>query len=120
MVRARTHTHTNKPVYEREDVTLLWSQAVHRDRKVTANWHDIIVTKKKKRENMHTDRCGNTHRQKCVQKEAEKKLKYKSLCIEIQSMWLLKCKIIPLIIVATGIVTNFERKIWKPCQETIQ
>ena len=32
-----------------------------------------------------------------VQKEAEKKLKYKSLCIEIQQMWNLKCTIIPVI-----------------------
>jgi hypothetical protein len=31
-----------------------------------------------------------------VQKEAEKKLKYKSLCMEIQRMWDLKCMIIPL------------------------
>ena len=30
-----------------------------------------------------------------VQKEAEKKLKYKSLCIEIQRMWKLKCTIVP-------------------------
>jgi hypothetical protein len=29
-----------------------------------------------------------------VRKEAEKKLKYKSLCIEIQLMWNLKCTII--------------------------
>ena len=42
----------------------------------------------------------------CVQKEAEKKLKYKSLCTEIQWMWNLKCKIIPEIIGATGIVTK--------------
>ena len=45
-----------------------------------------------------------------VQKEAEKKLKYKSLCIEIQRMWNLKCTIIPIIIGATGIVTRSLRK----------
>jgi len=46
-----------------------------------------------------------------VQKEAEKKLKYKSLCIEIQRMWNVKCTIIPVIITgATGIVTRGLRK----------
>ena len=45
-----------------------------------------------------------------VQKEAEKKLKYKSLCIEIQRMWKLKCTIIPLTIGATGIVTRSLKK----------
>ena len=45
-----------------------------------------------------------------VQKEAEKKLKYKSLCTEIQRMWNLKCTIIPIIIGATGIVTRSLRK----------
>jgi hypothetical protein len=45
-----------------------------------------------------------------VQNEAEKKLKYKSLCIEIQRMWNLKCTIIPVIIGAIGIVTRSLRK----------
>ena len=45
-----------------------------------------------------------------LQKEAEKKLKYKSLCIEIQRMWNLKCTIMPIIIGATGIVTRSLRK----------
>jgi hypothetical protein len=45
-----------------------------------------------------------------VQKEVEKKLKYKSLCIEIQQMWNLKCTIIPVIIGATGIATGSLRK----------
>jgi hypothetical protein len=43
------------PLYEEGDVTVLWNQAVHTDRKVTANRPDIII-KNKKRENMHTDR----------------------------------------------------------------
>jgi hypothetical protein len=45
-----------------------------------------------------------------VQKEAEKKLKYNSLGIEIQQMWNLKYAIILVIIGATGIVTKSLRK----------
>jgi hypothetical protein len=45
-----------------------------------------------------------------VQKEAVKKLKYRSVCIEIQRMWNLKCMITPVIIGATGIVTSSLRK----------
>jgi hypothetical protein len=45
-----------------------------------------------------------------VKKEAEKKLKYNSLCIEIHRMLNLKCTIIPIIIGATGIVTRSLRK----------
>ena len=59
---------------------------------------------------MHTDRCGNNRREKCCAKEAEKKLKYKSLSPEIQRMWNLKCTITPVIIAATGTVTRSLRK----------
>jgi len=45
-----------------------------------------------------------------VQKETEKKLKYKSLCTEIQRMCNLKCTIVPVITGATGIVTRSLRK----------
>ena len=45
-----------------------------------------------------------------VEKEAEKKLKYKRLCIEMQRMWNLKCTIVPVIIGATGIVTRSLKK----------
>ena len=43
-------------------------------------------------------------------KEAENKLKYKRLFIEIQRMWNLKCTIVPVIIGATGIVTRSLKK----------
>ena len=75
------YTHMPKPVYEKGDVAVLWSHAVHTDREVTANRPDIIIknTKKKTRTLIDVaipaDRNGE-------QKEAEKKLKYKSLCIE--------------------------------------
>ena len=42
-----------------------------------------------------------------VQKEAEKMLKYKSLCIEIQRMWNLKCTIIPVITLGNKISLFF-------------
>jgi len=45
-----------------------------------------------------------------MQTEAEKKLKYESLCIEIQRLWNIKCKIIPVTTAATGIVTKGLRK----------
>jgi hypothetical protein len=45
-----------------------------------------------------------------IQKEAEKKLKYKNLNIEIQIMWNMKCFVIPVIIGATGIVTKSSQK----------
>ena len=53
---------------------MLWNQAVHTDREVTANRPDIII-KNKKRENMHTDRCGNTRRQKYCAKGSGKEVK---------------------------------------------
>jgi hypothetical protein len=67
-----------------------------------ANRSERII-KNQKRENMHTHKRGNTVDRNVTQKEVEKKLKYKSLCIEIQQMWKMKCKIIPVIIGAIGI-----------------
>ena len=45
-----------------------------------------------------------------IKKEAEKILKYKELTIEIQRMWNIKTKVIPVIIGATGIISKPFRK----------
>jgi hypothetical protein len=98
-----------KPVYEEGDVTVLWNQAVHTDREVTANRPDIKIKNKKEKIRKLIDVAIPAERN-VVQKEAEKKLKYKSLFIEIQRMWILKCTIIPTVIGATGIVTRSLKK----------
>jgi len=103
------YTHMAKPVYEDGDVTVLWKQAVHTDREVTANRLDIIIKNKKEKTCTLIDVVIPANRN-VVQKEAEKKLNYKSLCIEIQRMWNLKCTIIPVIIGAIGIVMRSLRK----------
>jgi hypothetical protein len=94
-------------VYVQETVTVSWNQAVHTDREVTAKRPDIII---KNRKNMHTDRCGNTCRQKWHIKERAKEAKIQEFMYRVQQMWHLKCKIIPVIIAATGILTEGLRK----------
>jgi hypothetical protein len=77
------YTHKPKPVYEKGDVTVLWNQAVHTDREVTANRPDIIIKNNKEKRCTLIDVAIPADRN-VVQKEAGKKLKYKSLCIQIQ------------------------------------
>jgi len=93
----------------KREMSLLWNQAVHTDREVTVNRPDIIIKNKKGKICTLIDVAipidGNV-----VQKEAQEKLKYKSLCIEIQRMWNLKCTIMPVITGATGIVTRSLKK----------
>jgi hypothetical protein len=101
-------------------VSVLWNQTVliHTDREVTVNRADMIIKNKKEKTCALIDVAIPADRN-VVQKEPEKKLKYNSLGTEIQRMWNLKCTIMPVIIVATGIVTKSLRKIWKLYQETL-
>ena len=57
---------------------MLWNQAVHTDRAVTANRLDIIIKNKKEKTCTLIDVAIPADRN-VVQKEAEKKLKYKSM-----------------------------------------
>jgi hypothetical protein len=96
-------------VYEEGDVTVLWNQEVHTDTEVTANRPDIIIKNKKEKACTLIDVAIPADRN-VVQPTNARSIQYKSLCIEIQRMWNLKCTIIPVIIGATGIVRRSLRK----------
>jgi hypothetical protein len=68
-------------VYEEGDVTVLWNQAVHTDREVTANRTDIIIKNEKEKTCTLIDVTVPADRN-VVQQEAEKKLKYRSSGID--------------------------------------
>jgi hypothetical protein len=76
---------------------------------VTANRLDIIIKNKNEKACVLIDVAIAVGRN-VTQKEAEKELKYKSLCIEIPRMWNMKCMIIPVVIGAAGIVTRSLRR----------
>jgi hypothetical protein len=78
----KTGTHIPKAVCEHEDVTVLWNEGVQTGREVLGNGPHIV---KNKVDIIFllTDVAVPSDRN-VIQKEAENKLKYKSLSIEIQ------------------------------------
>jgi hypothetical protein len=103
------YSHIPKPVTEHEDVTVLWNQGRQTDREVLANRPDIIIKNKKDKTCLLIDVAIPVDKN-VIQKEAEKKLKYRNLSIEIQRMWNMKCFVIPVIIGATGILSKSLQK----------
>jgi hypothetical protein len=75
------------------------------NKEVLANRPDFIIKSKKDEICLLVDVAILSDRN-VIQKETEKKLKYKNLNIEIQRMWSMKCFVIPVITVVTGIVTK--------------
>jgi hypothetical protein len=85
------------------------NQGIQTDREVLANMTDIIIKNKKDKTCLLIG-VAIPSDNNVMQKEAEKKLKYKNLSIEIQRMWNMKCFVIPVIIEATGIVSKSLQK----------
>jgi hypothetical protein len=75
------HTHT-KSVCEHEAVTGLWNQWKRTQKELTANRQDIISKNKEEKTCILIDVAIPADRN-ITQREAERKLKYSSSCIEI-------------------------------------
>jgi hypothetical protein len=78
----------------------MWNQKVQTDKTIPNNKPDIIIRDNEKGTCMLIDVAISGDRN-VIKKEAEKILKYEDLTIEIQRMWNLKTKVIPVIIGST-------------------
>ena len=87
------------------NLTILWNQQVQTDRTIPNNKPDIIIRDNEKGTCMLID-VAISGKRNVTKKETEKILKYKDLTIEIQRMWNVKTKVIPVIIGATGTVSK--------------
>ena len=87
----------------------MWNKQVQTDRTIPDNKPDIIIRDNEKGTCMIIDVAISGDRN-VIQKEAEKILKYKDLTREIQRMWNVKAKVIPVIIGATGTISKSFRK----------
>ena len=72
---------------------------------IIINKPDIVIRDNGKRTCMLIDVAISGDRN-VIKKEAEKILKYKELAIEIQRMWNVKIKVIPVIIGANGTISK--------------
>jgi len=90
-------------------VTILWNQQLQTDSTIPNNKPDIVIRDNERGTCMLIDVAISGHRN-VIKKEAEKIIKYKDLTIEIQRMWNVKTKVIPVIIGATGTISKSFRK----------
>jgi len=82
---------------------------VQTDRIIPTNKLDIIIHDNKQGKRMLIDDAIPGDRN-AIKKKAEKILKYKDLIIEIQRMWNVKAKVIPVITWATGTISESLRQ----------
>ena len=86
-------------------MTILWNQQVQTDRTIPNNKPGITIRDNKNRTCMLIGVAIPGDRN-VIKKGVEKILKYKDLTIEIQRMWNVKTRVIPVIIGANGTISN--------------
>jgi hypothetical protein len=82
---------------------------VQTDRAIPSNKPDIIIRDNEKGTCMLIDVAISGDRN-VIKKEAENILNYKDLTIEMQRMWNIKTRVIPVVIGATGTISKSFRK----------
>ena len=89
--------------------TILWDYSIITDRKILANRPDIVIHDRKSKTCMLID-VSIPDDKNIALKEAEKISKYKNLEIEINWMWNVKTKVVPVVVGALGTLRKYFTK----------
>ncbi|KAI5748289.1 hypothetical protein M8J77_023892 [Diaphorina citri] len=114
-VKDKWYEHTPNAVEKNPDgnIVVLWDQQIQTDRTINANKPDIVIKDLTKKECFIID-VAIPNDSNLIEKESEKKLKYKDLLIEIQRMWGLKAQVVPVIVGTMGATSkNLEEYLGK-------
>ena len=90
-------------------VTVWWNQLVQHDRAITDNKRDIIIRDNEKGTCVLIDVAISGDRN-VIKEEAEDILKCRDLILEIQRVWNVKSKVIPVITGANGTISKSLRQ----------
>lgn len=97
------YEHHPDAVTEGKNVTILWDFSIQTDRAIQANRPDIVIKDRKNKECLLIDMSVPSDRNVSA-KTFEKISKYKDLEIEVEKMWHLKSRTIPVVIGALGLI----------------
>ena len=96
------YEHTPWSMVNINEITILWNHSIITDRKILANRPDVVIHDRKSKSWMLID-ISVPDDKNIALKEAEKMIKYKDLEIEINRMWNVETKVVPVVVGALGI-----------------
>ena len=99
------YEHVPRKVEENEEVKILWDFNIQTDREIHHRRPDLVAQRKKERETIIADIAvpGDCT---VVQKEIEKREKYKNLIREIGNLWKTRTKVVSVVVMTLGSVSK--------------
>jgi len=103
------YRHEPQPVLENDKVKILWDVNIYTDRVIQARRPDLVVVDKMKKKVTLIDIAIPADKN-VIEKEKEKITKYQDLRIELQRLWGMKVRVVPIVIGALGSIPKDLKK----------
>jgi hypothetical protein len=108
-VHKQCYRHVPLSVVENEKVKILWDVNIYTDKLIHARRPDIVVVDKSAKKVTLIDMAIPADKN-ILEKEKEKVAKYQDLKMELQRIWKMKVKVVPVVIGALGSVPKDQRQ----------